>query len=229
MPEFSSWVMVAIILLLLAWMGISHQRLKQLEKKLAATRESHYGEVIRTVDHHRHDWMNDIQVLFGYIQLNKQEKLLSFLKQIIEQMRIESNISKLGVPFLVAYVISFRANTNALLLDVKLEQEISLTRYGQQGIRIAQLVVDFLEAYKAAAGHGEGEANKLTVTMNAGEDQLFIQFEYDGVSDIVRIRDDLQGIIERIHDEQQDIQVTRLHTEHSMDVEVKVRLTEMVG
>lgn len=223
MPEISTWVLISIMMLLLAWIGFSLKRVRRLEKKLAETSESRYGEIIRTVDHHRHDWMNDVQVLFGYIQLNKREKLLVYINQIVEQMRLESLISKLGIPFLVAYVVSFRANTNALILHVRLEQEISLNKYGEQGLRVARLMVDFIEVYKSAAGHGEGEANELLVTMNVWDDQLFIEFEYDGFSDIMRIRDNLQKIIERIQAEQ-DINVTTIDTEQSMDIEIRVSL-----
>ncbi len=223
MAEIWLWILMSIIMLLLVWISTTLKRIKRLEKRLSESRELQYGEIIRTVDHHRHDWMNDVQVLFGYIQLKKQDKVLGYINQIIEQLRIESLISKLGIPSLVAYFVSFRANTNALMLHVRLEQEIYLSNYGEQGVRVAKIVIAFIEAYKLAAGRGEGEANKLNVTMNVWDDQLFIEFEYDGFSDIMRIRDSLQKIIDRI-DAEQDIQVTTIDTEQSVDVEIRVSL-----
>lgn len=228
MPWYSFWVLASIILLLLAWIGISLRLNRQLKKLLRDTREAQYEEIVRTIDHHRHDWMNDVQVLFGYIQLNKHEKLLAYINKIIEQMRRESLISKLGIPFLVAYLISFRANTNALVLHVRLEQDITLAKLGDRGIRVAQLIVDLVEAYKSSAGHGEGDANQLFITLNVWDGQLFIGFEYDGISDIEKLRKLLQGIIECIS-KHQDIQVMSEDTKQSVDIEVRVRLSEMVG
>lgn len=228
MPWYSFWVLASVILLLLAWIGMSLRLNEQLKKLLRDTREARYEEIVRTIDHHRHDWMNDVQVLFGYIQLKKYEKLLAYINKIIEQMRRESLISKLGIPFLVAYLISFRASTNALVLHVRLEQEIQLVKLGEQGIRVAQLIVDLVEAYKSSAGHGEGDANQLSITLNVWDGQLFIGFEYDGISDIEELRNHLQGIIESIR-KHQDIQVTSEVTEQAVDIEVRVRLSEMVG
>jgi stage 0 sporulation protein B (sporulation initiation phosphotransferase) len=228
MPGYIFWVLVTIILLLLAWIGMSLKRNRQLMKLLTETKETQYGEIIRTIDHHRHDWMNDVQVLFGYIQLNKQEQLLAYIEKIIDQIRREGLISKLGIPFLVAYLISFRASTNALLLHVRLEQEIPLARLGELGIRVAQSVLALVESYKSAAVHGEGDANQLSITMNIWDGQLFIGLEYDGISDIERLRDNLQAVIERMR-AYEDIQVTTEDTKQAMDIEVRVRLSEMAG
>ncbi|MEX1029613.1 MAG: Spo0B domain-containing protein [Paenibacillaceae bacterium] len=228
MPGYSLWVLTIIIILLIICIGISLRRIRQLKKLLTETREAQYGEVIRTIDHHRHDWMNDVQVLFGYIQLNKRDKLITYIEKICDQIRYEGLISKLGIPFLIAYFISFRANTNALILHVRLEQEVSLVKFGELGIRIAQSIITFVEAYKSAARYGEGDANQLSITMNEWDEQLFIGFEYDGISDIERLRSSLQEIIERIS-KHQDIHVSIEETEHAVDIEVRVRLSEMTG
>ena len=228
MPGYSFWVLASIILVLLAWIWISLKHNRQLKKILAETREAQYGEIIRTIDHHRHDWMNDVQVLFGYIQLHKHEKLLNYIGRMNEQMRYDGLISKLGIPFLVAYLVGFRANSNSLLLDVRIEQEIKLVNLGERGIRVANLIVAFVEAYKLASGHGEGDSNRLSITVDKLEDQLLINFEYDGVSDSEKLGDGLKGIIRDIQ-KQQDIQVTLEDAEQVMDVEVRVRLMEMAG
>src|SRR5690606_7876279 len=141
------------------------------------------------VDYHRHDWMNDVQVLHGYIQLNKQEKLKVYTNNIIDRIRRESLISKLGVPFLIAYIISFRANSKVLTLEVRLQEDVNLAKFGDQGTSVARLIIIIVEAYKAAAAYGDGDANLLSITMNVWGDQLSIGFEYDGASDIDKLND----------------------------------------
>ena len=43
---------------------------------------------IRTLNHHRHDWMNDLQVLYGYIRMNKPDKSV----ECVENIRDRKNV-----------------------------------------------------------------------------------------------------------------------------------------
>src|SRR5690606_26969277 len=57
--------------------------------------------LINVINHLRHDWMNDIQVLYGYLRLNKQDKCLDYMEIIKQKAAQESLISRLGVTELV--------------------------------------------------------------------------------------------------------------------------------
>ncbi|EGG34140.1 Spo0B domain-containing protein [Paenibacillus sp. HGF5] len=56
---------------------------------------------IQMLNHHRHDWMNELQILYGYIQLGKLDKTVGSVERIKDRMATESRISKLGIPSLV--------------------------------------------------------------------------------------------------------------------------------
>jgi stage 0 sporulation protein B (sporulation initiation phosphotransferase) len=225
MPEGNLWVLVSITILILVCMVIGLKWKRQQEKLLTEMKEKKDLELIRTLDHHRHDWMNDVQVLFGYIQLNKREKLLAYIERLGDQMKREGLISKLGIPFLVSYFISFRASTNLLVLNVNLDKEISLAGLGEQGSRTAQLIITIVEAYRCAAGIGEGDANTLSITMDMADQQLFIEFEYNGKYDIEQLSGNLRGINLRIQ-EYKDTQISSDLSDQAADVDVRLRLTE---
>lgn len=80
----------------------------------------------RTLNHHRHDWMNDLQVLYGYIQLGKPDKSVQCVERIKERIALDSRISKLGIPSLVFYLHSFRTYSSTLELEVQIEEGLQL-------------------------------------------------------------------------------------------------------
>src|SRR5690606_8892232 len=71
-------------------------------------------DLLDVMNHYRHDWMNDLQVLFGYIQLNKADKLKAYVENLSDKLYRESLVSKLGVSELVAYLLLFRSKSRKL-------------------------------------------------------------------------------------------------------------------
>src|SRR5690606_23387294 len=111
--------------------------------------------------HHRHDWMNDLQVLYGYIRLQKQDKMLECMGKIREKMIVESNIAKLGNPALISFIQSFRTITNSLLLEVDIKGNILLDKMSTDSDKIADSLIQTINAYRFSAKHGQGEPSVL--------------------------------------------------------------------
>jgi stage 0 sporulation protein B (sporulation initiation phosphotransferase) len=228
MPAYSLWVVTIGIVILIVWMVIMLRTIRRLHNRISELKDAQYSEVIRTIDHYRHDWMNELQVIFGYIQLNKRDKLIAYIDKITDQIRYGGLITKLGIPFLSAYFISFSASAKNMILDVRLEHEIQLARYGEQGIEVAHFIISVVKAYESAAKSGEGDANQLSINMHVWDAHLLIGFEFDGNSDIDRLKFMLQENVERIS-KSQEIHVTMEQTEQAVDIEVRIRLLEMMG
>lgn len=79
--------------------------------------------VIDNLREQRHDFMNEIQVLYGYIQINKYEESLNYLKKISEENENISLIYSLGDKFL-GYILENNIkdmNKYGILLDIELE------------------------------------------------------------------------------------------------------------
>lgn len=79
-----------------AWLVLRSEKRRQQ----AIVRNMEHAS-IRMLNHHRHDWMNELQILYGYIQLGKLDKSVACVERIKERMALESKISKLGIPSLV--------------------------------------------------------------------------------------------------------------------------------
>ncbi|NMA58615.1 Spo0B domain-containing protein, partial [Clostridium cochlearium] len=81
------------------------------------------GLFIDSLRNQRHDFMNDIQVLYGYMQINKYEEALRYLKKISKENENISNIYNLGDKFL-GYILENNIKTMnkyGILLDIELE------------------------------------------------------------------------------------------------------------
>jgi stage 0 sporulation protein B (sporulation initiation phosphotransferase) len=136
--------------------------------------------ILQIVNRLRHDWMNDIQVLFGYIQLKKYDNLPTYMEKIRYSMQQESLLSKLGIPALITYILKFRAQAKAIQLEIGLEQEISLHNLPVQPGLIVNLVYDTVELFNAQAKPEFEKIGVLSLEFDVGEDHLLLDFVYQG-------------------------------------------------
>lgn len=158
---------------------------KEQAERTARTIHALQSASVRTLNHHRHDWMNDLQVLYGYIRLQKMDRTIQYVEQIRERMTEESKIAKLGIPALIAFIQSFRTLTNALTLDVRIEGELNLSELPLDSDKLAHTVMDLINLYRFANKSTGGEASQLIVTFVREEKSLLVTYELIGeVNDV---------------------------------------------
>ncbi|GLX69521.1 Spo0B domain-containing protein [Paenibacillus glycanilyticus] len=153
---------------------------KEQELRMARTVQMLQTAGVKTLNHHRHDWMNDLQVLFGYIRMNKLDKTVEYVEKIRVRMTEESQIAKLGIPSLISYIQSFRTLTNALQLEVKLDEGIHLNELDDKGRDIAENLISLINAYRFSVKTGYGDPAVLTLSLSRIEEKLTVAFYYEG-------------------------------------------------
>lgn len=175
------WAVALLIawFLLAALLWIWCER-KEQAQRTARTIHALQTASIATLNHHRHDWMNDLQVLYGYIRMGKEDKMVTCVEQIRERMTTESKIAKLGIPSLVTYLQSFRTMTHAMELDVEIEGELSLAGLALDGELAGETIIEIINAYRLAVKPGAGEVAKLSVDFVLGDHSLVITFHCNG-------------------------------------------------
>src|SRR5690606_37417454 len=62
---------------------------------LARLADEHRRFWLQALSQQRHDWMNDLQILYGYLRLQKLHNAMETLDRIRERMERESRISRL--------------------------------------------------------------------------------------------------------------------------------------
>ncbi|SEC72653.1 Spo0B domain-containing protein [Paenibacillus sp. GP183] len=166
------------------YLSMERSRLeKQLRQEQKLMKQSQDVQLLQIVNRIRHDIMNDIQVLFGYIQLKKFDNLSSQMENIRASFHRESLISRLGIPSLVAYLYAFRVHVNKMQLEVGLEQELSLQDLPIRDELIYILVHDTIELFLAYSDAGQEEAGVLSLEFDEGNDHLLLDFVYQGSYD----------------------------------------------
>ena len=132
------------------------------------------------LNHHRHDWMNELQILYGYIQLGKLDKTVGSVERIKDRMATESRISKLGIPSLVLFTfIPYVQQQSALNVEVvdqvQLEDKVSPQTAESFTEAIIQTVRAFQLSGKASWGYPA-----ININIYAQEQELMVWAQGEG-------------------------------------------------
>lgn len=184
-------------------------------------------DLLDAMNHYRHDWMNDLQVLFGYIQLNKADKLKAYVEHLSDKLYRESLVAKLGISELVAYLLLFRSKSRKLELVIRPEREIVLANFAE-GSTAAKWMISFIQAYEHAVDNAE-YAGKLMISMDLLESdelgyELIVHYEYSGTYRMESLIEETMGIMESIS-QTEHASVSRDYGEQAADIELRMRLT----
>ncbi|WP_159881166.1 Spo0B domain-containing protein [Paenibacillus puerhi] len=143
---------------------------------------------LRLFNHYRHDWMNDIQVLMGYVQLKKYDKLPGMMEKIKDKVQQESLISKLGIPSLILFILAFQAEVKELRLEIRMNEEIRLDELPGRG-DVASGIQRLLEGFRAeAASSPYSDDNRLELVWTKGDRILRLDIGYTGAFRVERVR-----------------------------------------
>ncbi|MEK8131364.1 Spo0B domain-containing protein [Paenibacillus filicis] len=180
--------------------GYAHLPTDEPERDSAASESTRLASeqdlrMLRLFNHYRHDWMNDIQVLMGYVQLKKYDKLPAMMEKIKDKVQQESLISKLGIPSLILFLLNFQAEVKELQLDVRMNEEIRLHELpGWEDVEegIKRILAGFR---KEAASSPYSDDNNLELVWTKLEHELRLDIRYTGVCQAERVRQLEQGLI----------------------------------
>ncbi|MEK4850390.1 Spo0B domain-containing protein [Paenibacillus sp. FSL H7-0756] len=155
---------------------------RQYEEELRIQENTLQQAANRTLNHHRHDWMNDLQVLYGYIQLGKPDKSVQCVERIKERIALDSRIAKLGVPSLVFYLQSFRTFRSSLELDIQVEEGLQLEDKlsPEAGAELTSVIMQTVRAYQYSGITQHGDTRKLELSFSQEGRDILISFKGEG-------------------------------------------------
>lgn len=135
--------------------------------------------ILRLFNHYRHDWMNDIQILMGYVQLKKYDKLSALMEKIKTKVQQESYVSKLGIPHLILHLLTFQAEVKELSLDIRLVEEVHLSEL-ERPEASAEDIIAVLDAFKEEATNSIEDENLLVLYLSREGQRLLLTAVYEG-------------------------------------------------
>lgn len=97
-------------------------------------------DVISLLRIQKHDILNHLQVVHGFLQLNKAEMAKSYLKNAIDQIQQRSSVLKVQSPYLVATLCIAREKGEQRGIDVNIQVEETIWENNDWSERVAQLL-----------------------------------------------------------------------------------------
>lgn len=195
--EMTRFIFAVMVILLFALFVLA-ERMKNdafVQRLLDEEIESHHRQLIDAYTQHRHDWMNDIQVLFGYVVLKKHDNLMPYLDKIKQKMMQEMNITRLGDASLSAYILTFPINHDELKLQLELPEELNLYELPIPAEQSARFLEDVLELFVRSTKEDD-EANGLKMRLTTENDSLSVRMDYTGSFDMALVDVELEKLVQ---------------------------------
>ncbi|MHA0857077.1 Spo0B domain-containing protein [Paenibacillus sp. CMAA1364] len=139
---------------------------------------------IKSLNHHRHDWMNDLQIVYGYIQLAKHDKSIECVGRIKERMELEGKIAKLGIPSLVFYLQSFRAIGTNIELELDIADDLHLNERIKEDDtdHWVTAIIECIQRFQYSGRVSWDETRKLTLRLYEDNMEIIASFTSDALS-----------------------------------------------
>lgn len=132
--------------------------------------------LVETLRHARHDWMNDIQIVKGYLALSKLDEAARAADHIIVKAAQESKLCNLGMPGMAELFITFNWSNHLFRLEYEVDDDVA------SGLADDQLVlVYFSQFFSLIERHiVEYKDHQLFVRFSEADDQLLVRMEWMG-------------------------------------------------
>jgi stage 0 sporulation protein B (sporulation initiation phosphotransferase) len=138
------------------------------------------ASVIQTLSHHRHDWMNELQVLYGYLRLNKPDRAVDVVDRIRVRMEHDSRLSHIGNPKLSIYFLQFRTICDSMRLEVEVQDGLQLGWNPNDADSVAQAVIGMINVIRVRATNASGYDNVLKLVLSKSTIGLQVDLVYSG-------------------------------------------------
>jgi stage 0 sporulation protein B (sporulation initiation phosphotransferase) len=174
------WMQVFLVILFVNLIIWRWADLKIRAKSDRVEMEKAENKLITILNHYRHDWLNDLQLIFGYVKLKKYDNLEGYVDKIKDKLEQESVIARLDVPSLTLDLISFRHSNHTFNLKLEMEQGLQLSKEPVLTEAISEVIMETLRVFQDAAHMSSEKTNDLCIHMNSEEKALILVFKYSG-------------------------------------------------
>lgn len=143
-------------------------------------------DVIQLLRHYRHDWSNDIQVIMGYAQMGKLDKVQEKLAQVSKKLEDEQRIQNTPLPKSILTMMKL----NVQLEQFQLKPAVNVDKDMDKDFSFIddKLAHHLHQVFMACSEHAI-ELVLYDATINiqqVSEDQLFVKLEFSDRFDRMR-------------------------------------------
>ncbi|WP_066194403.1 MULTISPECIES: Spo0B domain-containing protein [Gracilibacillus] len=132
-------------------------------------------DVVEMLRHYRHDWLNDLQLILGYAQLGKLEKVENKITDIMDRSNQEKGLDRLNIPKTMVWLYQLNWRSASFQLQFKsfvegdtilIDDEAVLTKLQ----KLFQILPSFQKEYEEYHGilHFKKEHHTIHIQLALG-------------------------------------------------------------
>ncbi|MBA4537189.1 Spo0B domain-containing protein [Bacillus aquiflavi] len=132
--------------------------------------------IVDVLRHVRHDWMNQLQLIKGNLELNKIDRAKEIMNDIITSAQQESRLTNLKLPRLAELLITFNWRPHRFKIKYEvIDDQINIMKHDEM---LTKWFKAFLE--KLEEGSASFSDNLLTILIDKQDQQARFFFDYRG-------------------------------------------------
>lgn len=99
-------------------------------------------QVIQLLRHYRHDWLNELQLIMGYVQMGKLDKAQEKIKQAVAHAEVDRKIQSIPMPKTALWITKFGWCYTNLELTYEIEVKQTVNACDQSTVRHLEEAMD---------------------------------------------------------------------------------------
>ncbi|MEX2104634.1 MAG: Spo0B domain-containing protein [Bacilli bacterium] len=140
------------------------------------------SNVVDVIGHFRHDSMNHLQVIYGYVTMKKFEQIVPFIQKVTDTYHQYSRISQLGPQPFNEYLITYNAVQTKMKVDIQLSEYFPIPLPLPVQSSFQEMIKNMIHYYEYF-NQNDGTANVLNIEMDRAENTLSIGVTFTSEQD----------------------------------------------
>ncbi|MTT32420.1 sporulation protein [Terrilactibacillus sp. BCM23-1] len=134
--------------------------------------------------HMRHDWLNDVQLIKGYLSLENYHEVDRIIDQIITKAKNESKLSNLQVPILTTYIMTYNWLDHHLHLSFQVigRNDNDLSKYDRKMVQVIKKTLRQFDKHVL-----KYKDNRMFLTFDVSQKKPIIIFDFTGEIENVKV------------------------------------------
>lgn len=147
------------------------------------------AEYLKLLDYKRHDWLNHLQVIKGYLSMNDYGRLHAYVKRLLDEAERESAIAHLGYPPLSYYLLTHNVFFNDVVWHVHTSEKVKVDE--RQGLRVLKTIEEIGAFLRRERLNGMEEPLNVTLTIAAYGPDVMLYLDWSDQRRVQQLFEDM--------------------------------------
>lgn len=169
--QFIAVIIIFILIAVTVVIFLVKALLKNMEKYRAALETVNNLEQLNArMRSQRHDYINQMQVIYGLLELEEYDEALDYLKPIFTDMMKVGKALKTKIPAVNALLMAKMQTAEKQNIDMYVEVKSNLENIGVEGWELCKVMPNIIDNSIAASLQSEYESRKVYIEISESID-----------------------------------------------------------